>query len=70
VLRIRLFRIEVEHIFHAGDVLTIDLGDAPHVLAPRLKVVFGQASAHRLAGDAIMFGEPDPAMRDAKAKAA
>src|SRR6516165_4436617 len=35
------------------------LGDAPHVLAPRLQVVFGQAPAHVLAGDVVMFGEPD-----------
>ena len=29
------FGIEVEHIFHAGDIFAVDLGNAPHVLAPR-----------------------------------
>src|SRR5882757_1957068 len=28
--------IEVEQIFHAGDVFAVDLWNAPHVLAPRL----------------------------------
>ena len=41
--------IEVEHILHAGNVFCINLGDAPHLLAPRLQVVFGQASAHGFA---------------------
>ena len=31
-LWVRLLGIEVEHIFHPGDVLGVDLGDAPHVL--------------------------------------
>lgn len=43
--RPRLLGIEVEHILHAGDVLGVDLGDAPHVLLPRLEMVLGQASA-------------------------
>src|ERR1700722_18932686 len=38
-LRVRLLGIEVEHILHAGDVLGVDLGDAPHVLLPRLEMV-------------------------------
>src|SRR5437016_10911432 len=41
-LRIGRLRIEVEHILHAGDVFAIDLRNAPHVLASRLEVVFGQ----------------------------
>ena len=44
-LRVKLLGIEVEHILHAGDVLGVDLGDAPHVLLPRLEMVLGQASA-------------------------
>ena len=40
--RIRGFGIEVEDILHAGDILAIDLGNAPHVLAPRLQLVLGQ----------------------------
>jgi hypothetical protein len=36
-LRIGRFGIEVEYILHAGDVLAVDLGNAPHVLAPRLE---------------------------------
>src|SRR5262245_38036520 len=50
-LRIGLFGIEIEHILHAGDILAVDLRNAPHVLAPRLEVVFGQPPAHGLAGD-------------------
>ena len=30
-LWVRLLGIEVEHVFHPGDVLGVDLGDAPHV---------------------------------------
>src|SRR5947207_15325428 len=31
------FGIEVEHVFHAGDIFTIDLWNAPHILAPGLR---------------------------------
>src|ERR1700755_42136 len=31
-LRIGLFSIEVEHVLHAGDILGVDLRNAPHVL--------------------------------------
>lgn len=48
-LGIRRFGIEVEHILHAGDVIGVNLGNAPHVLAPWLEIVLGQASAHRSA---------------------
>ena len=41
--------VEVEHVLHPGDVFAIHLRNAPHVLAPRLEVVFGQPAAHRLA---------------------
>ena len=58
-LRIGRFGIEVEHILHAGDVFAVDLRNAPHVLAPGLEVVFGQAPAHGLARDAVVLGEPD-----------
>src|SRR5271166_3812772 len=44
-LRVRLLGVEIEHILHAGDVLGVDLGDAPHVLLPGLEMVLGQASA-------------------------
>src|SRR5262245_59816907 len=57
--RIGLLGIEVEHVLHAGDVIGIDLRNAPHVLAPRLEVIFGQTPAHRLAGDTIVLGELD-----------
>ena len=53
------FGIEVEHIFHAGDVLAVDLGNAPHVSVPRLEAVLGQPPAHGLARQALMVGEPD-----------
>jgi hypothetical protein len=48
-LRIGSLGVEVEHVFHAGDIGAIDLGNAPHVPAPRLEVVLRQAPAHRLA---------------------
>src|SRR5450756_2766328 len=58
-LRIGRFGIEVEHILHAGDVLAIDLRNAPHILTPRLEVVFGQAPTHGLPGYAVVLGELD-----------
>ena len=51
--------IEVEHVFHAGDILAVDPGNAPHIPAPGLEVVFPQPPAHCLARDAIVLGEPD-----------
>src|SRR5665811_724793 len=53
-LRIGRFGIEVEHILHAGDVLAIDLRNAPHILTPRLEFVFGQAPTHGLPGHAVV----------------
>jgi len=53
------FGIEVEHVFHAGDVLAIDPGNAPHVPAPRLETVLGQPTAYRLARQALVIGELD-----------
>src|SRR5580692_5326510 len=53
------FGIEVEHVFHAGDIFSIDMGNAPHVLAPRLDVIFGQPSTNRLVRQALMLGELD-----------
>jgi len=32
-LRVRLLGIKIEHILHAGDVLGVDLRDAPHLCA-------------------------------------
>jgi hypothetical protein len=58
-LGIGRFGIEVEHVFHTGDVFAIDLGNAPHVPAPRLEMVLGQPPAHRLARQALVFGELD-----------
>ena len=58
-LRIGRFGVEVEHILHAGDVFAVDLRNAPHVLAPRLELVFRQAPPHRLAREAVVLGEPD-----------
>src|SRR4029077_19988600 len=40
--------IEIEHVLHPGNVFSVDLWNAPHVLAPRLQIVFGQAPAHGL----------------------
>jgi len=58
-LRIGLFRIKIEHVLHAGDELAVHLRNAPHVLAPRLEVVFGQPPAHGLTRDCFVLGEPD-----------
>jgi hypothetical protein len=59
VLWIRLFRIKVEHILHARDILAIDLGNTPHVLAPGLEVIFGQAPPYRLPRDITVLGKLD-----------
>ena len=53
-LRVGRLGIEIEHILHAGDVVGIDLGNAPHLLAPRLEIVLGQPPAHRLARQALV----------------
>jgi hypothetical protein len=47
-LRIGRLGIQVEHVFHAGDIRAIDFRDAPHVLAPGLEIVLRQAPAHCL----------------------
>ena len=47
-LRIGRFGIEVEHILHAGNVFAIDLRNTPHILAPRLEVILGQAPTRGL----------------------
>src|SRR5207237_4781914 len=56
-LRIGLFSIEVEHVLHAGDIVGVDLRNAPHVLAPWFQVIFGQAPAHGLTRKADVLGE-------------
>jgi hypothetical protein len=48
-LRIGRLGVEIEHVFHAGDVIRVDLGDAPHVLAPWLEMV-QNGSARDMAG--------------------
>jgi len=48
-LRVRFFGIKVKDVLHPGDVLGVDLGNAPHVLLPGLEMVLGQASADGLA---------------------
>jgi hypothetical protein len=40
MLPIGLFGIEVEHIFHTGNKLAVELWNAPHVVAPGLELVF------------------------------
>src|SRR5437899_2062986 len=49
--------VEVEDILHAGDVFAIDLRNAPHVLAPGLEAIFGQAPPNGLVRQALVFGE-------------
>ena len=53
------FGVEVEHVFHPGDIDSIDLRDAPHVPAPGLEIILGQAPADGLARQAVMLGELD-----------
>ena len=48
-LWIGCFGVEIEHVLHVGNVGAVDLRDAPHVLAPRLEMVLGEAPTHRLA---------------------
>jgi len=59
-LGIGRFGIEVEYVLHAGDVIAIDLRNAPHVVTPRLKVIFGQAPTNRLVRQALVLGALDP----------
>ncbi len=53
------FGVEVEHVFHPGDINSIDLRDAPHVPEPGLEIILGQAPADGLARQAVMLGELD-----------
>jgi hypothetical protein len=41
-------RHRAQHVLHARNVFVIHLRNAPHVLAPRLEVIFRQASPNRL----------------------
>src|SRR6202045_3746331 len=58
-LGIRRFGVEIEHVFHAGNVFAIDLRNAPHVLVPWVYVIFGQPPTNRLVRQALMLGELD-----------
>src|SRR5947208_11968550 len=51
--------VEIENVLHAGDVFAIDLRNAPHVLAPGLEAIFGQAPPNGLVRQALVFGELD-----------
>ena len=46
-LRVGRLGIEIEHVLHAGDVIGIDLRNAPHLPAPRLEIVLGQSVGAR-----------------------
>jgi hypothetical protein len=48
-LRIVVLGVQVEHVLHAGDIGAVDLRNTPHVFAPGLQIILGQASAHGLA---------------------
>jgi len=37
--RVRRLGIEIEHVLHAGNVIGVDLRDAPHLPAPGLEIV-------------------------------
>ena len=55
--RVERLGVEIEHVLHARDVLAVDLRHAPHLLAPGLELVLGQAPAHGFTRDAIVLGE-------------
>ena len=40
-------------------LLAVDLGDAPHLLPPRLQVILGQTPPYRLARQTAVVGETD-----------
>ena len=48
MLWIGFFGVEIENVLHTRDIGTVHVRNAPHVPAPRLQVVLGQTSAHRL----------------------
>ena len=58
-LRVRRLGVEIEHVLHAGDVVGVDLRDAPHLPAPRLEIVVGQAPTHRLARQTLVRSQLD-----------
>ena len=37
--RVGGFGVEVEDILHAGDIVSVELGNAPHILLPGLEVI-------------------------------
>jgi hypothetical protein len=39
-LLVLLFGVQIQHVFHAGDKLRVDLADAPLLFQPRLEFVF------------------------------
>src|SRR5258705_11875544 len=53
------FGIEVEHVFHAGDIFAVDPGNAPHILTPGLETVFCQPPTHCFARQALVVDELD-----------
>jgi hypothetical protein len=53
------FGIEVEHVFHAGDIFAVDPGNAPHILTPGFDIVFGQPPTNCLARQALVPCEFD-----------
>jgi hypothetical protein len=63
-LWVRRLGIEIEHILHAGDVIGVDLRDAPHLPAPRLEIVVGQTPAHGFARQAFVRGQLDHLVRE------
>jgi hypothetical protein len=52
-------RVELQHIFHSGDVLGVELGNAPHLLLPRLEVYLGEATPNGLVGELSVCRETD-----------
>src|SRR4051812_1627548 len=58
-LGIRHLGVEIKHVLHAGDVFAVDQRNAPHVLAPGLEAILGQAPPNGLVRQAPVFGELD-----------
>ena len=58
-LGIMAFGVEVEHVLHPGDIVAIDLGNAPHVPTPGLEIVLFQAPAYGFTRQAVMLSQLD-----------
>src|SRR5688572_20704856 len=52
----RRLGVEIEYVLHASDVFRIYVGNAPHLLAPRLNLLLSESTPHGLVGQRRMLG--------------